>query len=761
MSGHSFRGDKARQPHGLGRRSVLIGGGAAIGLAIAWGIWPRDYAHNLNLGEGEHAFNAWLKIGEDGRVIAIVPQAELGQGVTTLLPQIMADELGADWRTVAVETAPINPLYANRLIAIETGRLTTPRALVPDAVGDVRTWLLEEYAVRETTMMTARSSSVRAFEQPCREAAALARMMLVAAAAERWDVPAEQCATASGFVLHGNKRLRFGDIAAAAARQPVPDAPVIRKRTRNALYGQNLPRLDLPGKVDGSANFAGDIRLPDMLFAAIRHGPHGDTRLVGIDKLTQSGTDQVRVIEHDRWVATVASSWWSANRALDRLAPRFETTGRAASSTAIERDLRRAVSDGEGVRIAKTGDTAAAFSGRKALTADYYVAPALHAAIETRTATARVANGTAQIWVATQAPAAARAAVARALDFSATAVTILPMFAGGSFDAALEHDTAVEAAIIAQKIGAPVQLIRSRAEEIISDLPRAPAAARMAASLNSAGTIDAWSARIATQASTHEFRARLDGKSAHDALRASDATSDAGALEGAMPPYAIPHVAIDHLPAAAGLPAGQWRGNADSYTCFFTESFVDDLAREVRADPLSYRISMLAGKTDLARCLARAGVVGEWEGGQAGSTKGLAIHSMRGSHIACIADARFGPRGLQVRRLVAVVDCGRLVNPDIARQQIEGGLVFGLAALVGTTTRYRNGLATARRMADLRLPGLAQSPEIIVEFIASDRDPGGVGELGVPVIGPAIANAIATGSGRRLSSIPFRFGNTQ
>ncbi|QUM73282.1 xanthine dehydrogenase family protein molybdopterin-binding subunit [Sphingopyxis granuli] len=747
---------KGRRLPPVSRRSLLVGATAAGGLALAWSVWPRDYRPNLTAAPDEHVFNAFLKIGDDGHISAIVPQCEMGQGVTTLLPQIMADELGADWRTVAVETAPINALYTNTLIVDEDSAAFMPRAGIPDFVADVRSWARREWAVRHAVMLTANSSSVRMFEAPCRDAAAQARALLMMAAARRWDADWQQCDTQDGFVTLGPRKLSFGELAAAAALLEPPAEPVYRASSADPLYGKDLTRLDLPAKVDGSANYAGDIRLPDMVYAAIRQGPFGATRLKRIDRKAGLASPGVlSVVEHERWVAAVARNWWAANRALDRFAPEFETGGTPISSDGIDRALAAALK-GDGYRIARKGDVEDAMAGRERIAADYLVAPALHAPIETRTATAAPSGDRLRVWVATQAPAQCRDAIARATGLSPAAVTLFPMMAGGSFDACLDHSVAVQAAIIARQVKRPVQLCWSRAEEIMRDMPRAPARAKMTATLNAAGGIDALVARIAVPATNHEVRARLfDGTPADVAQRDAAGRVDAAAVEGAGGVYAIPHRAVDHCPADIGLPTARWRGNADSYTAFFTECFVDEMAARAGADALSYRMAMLGQAPLLARCLLTATSLGGWEGGLAGTAQGLACHSMRGSHIALMATARASDKGLQVEQLVAVVDAGRLVNPAIARQQVEGGLIFGLAAAVGATTDYEGGLATARKLHQIGLPRLSQTPQILIEFIDSDRDPGGIGEIGVPVVAPAVANAMFAATGRRIRRLPL------
>ena len=747
--------DKRRLPH-VSRRSILVGATAAGGLALAWAVWPREYRPNLTAAKGEHIFNAFLKIGDDGHIAMVVPQCEMGQGVTTLLPQIMADELGADWRTIAVESAPINPLYTNTLLMDADSATFTPRRFVPDLVSDVRGWVRREWAVRHAVMLTANGSSVQMFEGPCRDAAAQARALLMMAAARRWDVDWQECDTQDGFVVHGKQKLRFAEVAAAAALLDPPADPVYRASSIDPLYGKELTRLDLPAKVDGSANYAGDIRLPDMVFAAIRQGPLGATRVKSIDRAKgMKSPGLLHIVEHERWIATVARNWWAANRALDHFAPVFETAGQPISSARIDASLKAALKD-DGYRIRQDGDVAGAMEGRPRISAHYAVAPALHAPIETRTATAAPDNGRVRVWVATQAPAQCRDAIAAATGLRPSEVILFPMMAGGSFDACLDHSVAVQAAIIALQVKRPVQLAWSRAEEIMRDIPRAPARARMMATMNAAGGIDALVARIAVPPTNHEARARLfDNIPADVAQHDAAGSPDAAAVEGALAPYTIRHFAVDHCPADIGLPTGRWRGNADSYTAFFTESFIDEMAARAGTDALSYRMAMLGGSPLLAHCLLTATSLGGWEGGGSGTAQGIACHSMRGSHIALLATARPTENGLQVEQLVAVIDAGRLVNPAIAKQQVEGGLIFGLAAAVGATTDYRGGVATARKLGQLGLPRLSQSPQMLIEFIESDRDPGAIGEIGVPVVAPAIANAMFAATGRRIRRIPL------
>ena len=738
------------------RRSLLIGGGVAAGLALAWAAWPRSASVAIEGLPGEQIFGAWLKLAPDGRVTVLVPQTELGQGAWTLIAHIAADELGADWRTVAVEPAPISAAYINHLWLDSDARTATPRDFVPEVLEGFGGWRQSVLAGRAPAMLTTGSTTQRMFEGPVRETAAIARALLCMAAARIWNVDWQSCDARDGFVVHQRRRMRFGELAASAAEFDPPSFPPLRAPGSGPLFGQELPRLDAPSKIDGSFAFAADIRLPDMVYASIRQGPHGDTRLKSYDK---AAADRVpgflAVVRQERWVATVATNSWAAQRALNAIDPVFTSDGQRADSGVADRRMKAALASDDGAQIVRQGSVADAFAGRPVLQAEYQVAPALHQGIETRSATAAYNDGRIQLWVASQAPGLCRSAVAAALGVSEANISLIPMAAGGGFDRALDHEVAVQAALIARAIERPVQLTWSRTEELLRDLPRPPARARLRASLTSAATVDAWHAAIATPSARLETRERMTGARAFWAMAAARGKTDAAAVAGAAPPYAIANVAVDHLPVDTSIPAGSWRGNADSFTAFFTECFIDELARTAGVDPFTFRISMLGEQPLLANCLQLATQAGGWQGGASGSGEGLACASLRGSHIALMVNARPGAAGLVVDRLVVAADVGMVLNPTLVRQQIEGGLIWGLAAAVGATTRYRRGLAGARRLADIRLPDLARTPQIEIELVVSDRPSGGVGELGVPVVAPAIANALYTMTGQRLRRLPL------
>ncbi|MEE4207539.1 MAG: molybdopterin cofactor-binding domain-containing protein [Erythrobacter sp.] len=758
----------------LSRRGILAGAAAGGGLLVAWWLLPRTYHNPLTPGANEHVFGAWLRIGEDSVVTVAVPQLEMGQGVTTVLPQLVAMELGADWRQIAIEPAPPSGAYANLPLAEKWAPLWDP--LTTGLLDATDEFLAARFARAQRFCATAEGTTLAAYEGTAREAGAAARAMLAQEAAERWGTPWEELTVAGGLVRGpGGESATFGELAAGAAQRSVPDPAPLRPETPRedpltvfADAAPAYPRIDLPAKVDGSLQFAGDIRLPRMLHASIRHGPNAGAELTRFDEAAGFRVPGVvQVVKGKRWLAALAETWWSAERALEAMDPQF-TAAFPANSAEIETRLGLLLEGGPSFRIAETGFGAEGMT-RIDMARRYEVEPHLAAPLETASATARFADGRLELWIASQAPESARTAAAQALGIAAEDVALYPVPAGGSFDARLEHDHAIEVALLAREAAPrPVQLTWPRASELAHARPRPPAWMLLGAqlqqgvpgSLGTGGSIDALRVRIACPPAALEFGRRLfGGLTPWAAIRETEGKKDPLACTGAVPPYQLPSVVVEHVPVEIGLPVGRVRGNADGYTAFAIESFIDEIARRYGREPLSFRMAMLGSDIRLAACLQRAAQLGEWDGGAAGSGQGLACHRIGDGadapRIACIATARGGESGVRVSKLSVAVDIGRIVNLDIARQQVEGGLVFGLGMALGRAPRWRAGLPASPDYADLDLPTLADCPEIEVDFIASEAPPADPGEIGAVVAPPAIANALFSATGLRLRRLPL------
>ncbi|HEX6217848.1 MAG TPA: molybdopterin cofactor-binding domain-containing protein [Sphingomicrobium sp.] len=711
---------KARLP-AISRRTLLIGGGAGVGLVVAFLAWPRGEPRVMDPGEGEGGFGHFIRIARDGRITIAVPQTEVGQGVWTALPQIVADELGAAWEMVAVEPAPLAPVFVNRLAEEEDwfAGLTRLRALEIRSDGIAR--------------ITARSSSIRAFEMPLRQAGAAARAMLVREAARRWAVPAEECETSGSYVTWRDTRLPFGDLAEAAADLDPPDELQLRKPGPGGLIGQSLPRLDLPAKSDGSFRFAGDVRLPDLAFAAARMAPPGG-RIRSFSKSAAERAGATQVIATDRWIAVLGETSWAAERALKAASVRYEAPADERSVRAL---CEQALDGGGLERRIDRGNYDDAVEGSRPLTASYWIAPAVHGGLEPLSATARPRGDRVEVWAASQAPEFAR----RHVDGQAT---LYAMPAGDIIGRALEADAAPIVAELARRIGKPVQVSLSANASRSQDRPAPPFLIRLKALPSGSNAPTAWKAEIASTDGFGSALARLAG---------GRPPTGAGDLSAAVPPYAIANVAVESVAVGMPFAPGYMRGYPESALTFATESFVDDLARAMGSDPLAYRMAMLSGSPRLAHCLSTAAAIGGWDGGGPGSNLGLACASAFGSHIALLAEASVGTdQRLAVHRLVAAVDCGRMINVGLVRQQVESGLLWALGQATAPAPEFAGGMAIAR---PLDLPRLKGTPDIHIELVASAADPGGLSGLPATVLAPALANAVAAGTGLRMRSLPF------
>jgi isoquinoline 1-oxidoreductase subunit beta len=716
-------------------------------------VWPRTRAVNWVAAPGERLLNAYLKIGGDGRVVVAVAQAEMGQGIWSALAQIIADELGADWQAVAVEPAPLGPDYANPGLALDAAahRSEPLRSLILGAGRRIASAL--------DFQITGGSNSVRAWEMPLREAGAVARELLIKAAARRWDVDWQECDTADGFVTYKANRLAFHEIVASVDPDDAPSTPNLR--TTRQLAGTPVMRLDIPAKVDGSARFGIDVRLPGLAYAAIMQGPIGATRAAIPRKPLPKG---VRLVATDDFVACVATSWWAANSALQSLGLRW-TAGRDAPGPWQEAAVKGALSSNGtvfgptgtiGTQVRDEGDVEKTLAGKGVITADYSLPFLAHAALEPMTATAHIVDGRAEIWAPTQSASLAARAVARALDIDSDDVIVHPTLIGGGFGRKVEGDACAQAALIAREVGRPVQLIWSREEDFAHDMFRPAVAARLHGRAGANG-ITGWNAAIAVPDVGAAFAGRNLGSIA------GSPSEGGGAIEGAVNlPYAIPDIRVQHSLAACAAPLGFWRSVGHSFTGFIVESFVDELAAAANADPGQFRLAMLKDQPRhaavVATVLEMGGPLGRDAAEAAGPVvaRGLALVESFGSIVAQIAEVEIvAGRQPRVRQVWCAVDCGRVINPDTVAAQMEGGIVFGLSAALFGRISFKAGAVEQTNFHAYPLITMADCPQIEVRIIASDADPGGVGEPGTPPIAPAVANALFAATGRRWRNLPF------
>ena len=716
------------------RRTLLIAAGAGTGLAIGWAVWPRSRAVNWATGDGETAINAFLKIGTDGRVVVAMPQAEMGQGAWSGLAQIAADELGADWNAVGVEPAPTGPDYANR------GMLIDQSSGMPAALGAAMGWAGGKLVEYFDFQITGGSTSVRGFEGSMRAAGASAREMLCRAAARRWGVDWQDCDTRDGFVIYKANRLAFADVVKDATAEDAPSSPTLRATPH--LVGKPLLRLDIPSKTDGSARFGADVRLPGMMYAAIRHDPIGATR-TGIDKAALPVG--ARLVEGPDFIAVVADGWFAAKTALDGVTPTFKAAAKPAGPW-IEAGLKAALGGTPDTIVRNEGDLAA----KPAITADYTLPFLAHACMEPMTATARIDGSRCEVWAPTQSTTLTQWAVAKALGIADADVTVVPMLLGGGFGRKIETDAATAAALIAKAAGRPVQLIYSREADFGHDMWRPAVAARLRGSAGPRG-VTLWDSHIAVPDTGGSVVARNLPR------LAGDPAAGAAAIEGSIElPYAIPNMRVGHSLADCPVPLGFWRSVGNSFSGFLTESFIDELAHQAGVDPGAFRLATLIDKPRhaavLRAVLDAAGPLGRQSPGVG---RGVAMVESFGSIVAEVAEVVVAADGLRVTRVWAAIDCGRIVNPDSVKAQIESGINYGLSAALHGRATFAAGDAVERNFDTHKVLTLAEAPAIEVILIASTAAPGGVGEPGTPPIAPAVANAIYAATGTRRRDLPL------
>ncbi len=729
------------------RRGFLIGTGAVAGLAIGYAVWPRSHPLNWAAAPDETVVNGFVKVGTDGRVVVAIPQAEMGQGVSTALAQLVAGELGADWNTVSVEPAPLNPIYANHGMALDA-----TAGLPPSLQGFAR-WGMGGIIDHFDVQMTGGSTSVRGFAKPMRLAGAAAREMLCKAAARQWGVDWQACDTQAGFVVYKANRVRFADIAGKVAASDAPSSPTLRARP--PLIGAAVPRLDIPGKTDGSARFGSDVRLPGLVYAAVRSGPAGDPKLERADDTAARKLPGVLDVVHGpTWVAVVATTWHGANKALDAVTAEFGAQPHPAGAWVSDAPARAlGATDAKVVR--SDGDAAAVLAHGAVVTADYSVPYLAHAALEPMTATARIENGRAEVWAPTQSLTLTTWAAAKALGLEDSAVTVHPTLLGGGFGRKAENDAVVQAVLIARAVKRPVQLIWSRAEDLAQDRFRPAAAARMRGTVAN-GRIAAWDSRIAVPDVTASFASRN--------LPAMGGTPKASAegVDGATQlPYDMANIRVEHALVETPVPLGFWRSVGHSFSAFFVESFVDELAHAANTDPGQFRLGLLHGNPRHAAVLKAAlDASGGLASPGAGIGRGCALHESFGSIVAQVAEveckAGEPPR---VRHVWAAIDCGQVVNPDGVRAQVEGAIAYGLGAALKQRITFADGRVEQTNFDGFPSLMLAEAPAIDVVLVnptgAGGSPLGGVGEPGTPPIAPAVGNAIFAATGKRLRSLPF------
>jgi len=691
------------------RRFLKLGAGttlAGLVLGINWSC-VNDTPEPGHA--GAFAPNAWLRVDPQGRVTVIVAESEMGQGPHTALPMLVAEELEVDWADVRVERAPLKKVYGFQL--------------------------------------TGGSNSVRKGWGTLREAGAIAREILLQAAARDWGVPVETCRAESGRVVHtaSGRRIGYGELAERAADLPIPATARLKEPHEFRLIGTPAPRVDIPDKLNGRARFGIDVKRPGMRYATLVHCPvfGGKPRRVD-DRQARAIRGVLDVFTIEEGVVVLASDTWSAFRGRAALEIEWDDgEGRTLSNASlVEAMNRRGIDDG--TRVAHRGDPQALL-GEPSLTRRYTLPFQAHAPLEPMNCTASVENGRLRIWAPTQSPSrayeAAREATQSTLeriagqverklfDSDPDDIEINTTLLGGGFGRRLQQDYVREAARIARRVDHPVQLVWTREEDLQHDFYH--------------------------PLTQHDLSARLDGQGQplawHHTIRGPGARHPgASGL-----PYAIPNLRVDLIDIGRIVPVGAWRSVEHHYNAFAVEHFFDEVARAGGQDPLQQRLRLLTGEPRLRKTLEEAAERSGWSYGT--GRFGAASHACFGSYASEVVELEEANGRLRIGRITCVVDCGIVINPDIARAQVESAVVFGLTAALKSAIRIDQGRVEQHNFHDYPILTLAETPAIEVHLIPSRESPGGMGEPGVPPVAPAIANALLAATGESVSELPLPY----
>ncbi len=729
-----------KAPETLDRRDFLKSGATGAAALIIGFHWSPTEALAQEAQERKLAspFDAWVRVEADGRVRLILAKSEMGQGVTTSLPMILAEELAVDWKSVSIEQAATNP----NVYDLGTGG----------------------------------SSSVRTSWLPLRQAGAAARTLLIQAAANEWAVNPNTCRAEAGAVVHGprTKRLPYEKLVAAASKLPVPDLNKVAllNPAEFRLVGTSVPRADIPPKVDGGGVFGMDVRVPGMLYAVVARCPVFGGRVKRFDATKTRAVAGVKhVVEipavpdaHTAGgVAVVADNTWAAMRGRDALEVEWDEGEHGGESTATLFKQFDELLTKPGETVSRNDGDAEATLGRAArkIEATYEVPFQNHSPMEPMNATVHVRKDGAEAWLPSQGPQWGQDAIAKLTGLPADKVVVHTTLLGGGFGRRYHADFVAEAAQISKAVDAPVKVVFTREDDTQRGFYRPASLHKLSGAVDDKGLPSVWRHRM-TSVSIDGYWTPPD--------KAKPASSEVGGAANLG--YAIPNLRMEYSPAKSGVPVMWWRSVEHSTNGFVTECFLDELAAAGRVDPLELRLRLLAeprkvrvppdneSTLDTSRLRAvvelAAAKAGWGRPLPAGRGRGIACHFSFDTYVAEVAEVTVTNGAVKVDRVVAAVDCGRVINPDGARAQIEGGIVYGLTAALKSAITINRGRVEQSNFDNYEMLRIGEAPVIEVHFVPSEAPPTGTGEPGLPPCAPAVMNAVFAATGRRIRRLPIR-----
>ena len=707
----------------LSRRAFLKKSLEGAGLTIALSMTPSGCrligSESLKKDSTTpYHMNAWIQVLPDETVRCILNKSEMGQGVYTSLPMIIADEMDADWTNICFQAAPAAQTYLDPVFGMQ---------------------------------LTGGSTSIRHMFEPLRKAATAARQMLVTAAAQTWGVPETECQAQQGKIHHTRtgRSLTYGQLCERASQLPVPQDLPLKKETQFKLIGTSMSRLDVWDKVNGSATFGTDNFVPGMVYASIVRPPAYGARVTSQNK---EAAEKVAGISHvvamDRGIAVCATTFSASQKGKEALHVTWDKGPHSGlDNEALEKTYLHHLQQ-SGVTARNEGDVknGLAQAARK-IEATYHLPYLAHVTMEPMNCTAWIRPDRCDIWASTQNQTGVLQQAEKITGLHAEQIHVHTTYLGGGFGRRAETDVVEETLQIAKATGKPVKLLWTREEDIQNDFYRPGNSCRIEGGIDARGQITAWSHKVAAPSIfARIFPQRVKGG------------VDPAAVEGIVEPYEVPNVLLEYVRVETPVPVGFWRSVGSSHNAFTVECFLDELAHLAQKDSLEFRLSHLRNQPRARRVLEVAAEKARWGSSRsAGQGLGIAYHFSFGTHVAQVAEVSVNKEDGQVKvlKVTCAVDCGKVVNPNIITAQMESGIIMGLSAALKERIEFANGGVKSANFYDYEILRMSEVPDIEVHLVKNNEAMGGVGEPGLPPVAPAVGNAVFNVTGVRMRRLPL------